>query len=1254
MIDLPVLALNIINKFRFFIIFILVIFFYFSNVSYADTYNLSNGDRPPCNTSWSVSGTTYICTGNGRVTLASGDVLTSNTTITISANNGFVLSNNIIGSLANNINLVSSYGAIQSGNTNTVYGSITSGSGAITLINTTVTGTITTGGNINLTGGSVAGKITSNSNTITTNGTNLSGGAQAQSGMNFTGGTLAGSFVMTSNNPITLTGVTMTSGSISGASTATIQGGSLLGSSSSAITISSNSGAINVNNSTVYGDLTAPGYSTVNITNGGAVYGSCTPNATPANACTPASTILGSWRMDEPYWNGTPNEVKDSSGNNNHGRARIANGSTPTASTALVTPAFINNNQSTCSYGQFDNTTAPIRTYTYLELSGFPALPTSFTFTAWIRSTNPSAQHQRILVRDDAQNGWGLSLADGTGQPRLRFFNRNIQNNGAATGQGNNPNCGVFCLDTNSVITANAWHFIAATIDTSVRRVTLYVYNQSGTLLARTSAAYSGTWQDGSGTAAIGGETLASAEGRQSSFHFLGNIDEVEIYTGALSQSYIESLRTRVRVCPLIAPHHYELQVPSNSIACMASPVTVVACADNSSPCSNSFLAAGGTTASLSTTAGALANTTVTFNNGGFATTTLSYPGAINGAGATVTLSNEQIAGLNGRQCCRDGVCTFSNSCATTFNSAGLVFATTTALNSQLLPNQVAGVTGSTPVLRAVRTNTTTGACEARVTGTRAVQLAYECTNPAACVSGQTLTLNNNQIQANNSGTATTYVSRNLTFDSNGNAAIPINYSDVGRILLRARLNIAASGAEPAYTFTGVSNQFVVKPFTLAVSAVPGNTETTESGNGFLAAGELFTVQVEARNASGARTPNFGKEISQSEHTAVAINLTEVTYPSGGQLGDFSQAGEFTLTSTPGLIQNETLRWSDVGTIKLQPTLGDNDYLGAGDLSVLTTSSNIGRFYPSHFVMSASNVENECSNFTYMGQQFPFNYRLEARNKMDALTVNYNSPAYLTPASIQLVAENANDGVNLSDRVSAAMASWINGVVELSVENRTAQFLRQASTAPDGPFASLQLGLMVQDELDSRLLQALDMDPDSDTNCSGVTCKAKALGVPLKLRYGRLRLDDAFGPESADLPVNFSTEYWLGNRFIKNLDDSCTKILRSAITYPAGNILTPANSTVSLNGGSTVGNYGSSTTEEINFISGNANHFFSAPGVGATGRFDVKVDLTSYPWLRFDWNQDGDFSDAALPDAEFGFGTYRGHDRIIYWRERFQ
>ncbi|HOY21913.1 MAG TPA: PA14 domain-containing protein, partial [Cellvibrio sp.] len=260
----------------------LSLFFVFS--AQAATYSLTSGSYPPCNTSWSVSGTTYTCTGNGRVTLASGDILTANTAINIVANNGFSLNNNTLGSVSANINLTSSYGTIVSVGTNTLYGFLQGGSGAITLVGSTVSGAITSSANINLTGGGVAGLVTSTSNTITTNNTNLSGGARAQSGMNISGGVLAGAFTMTSNNPATFTSVIMTSGSISGASTVSITG-SKLGSSSSAVSVTSTSGAVSLSSTTVYGNLTAPNYSTVNVASGSLVAGNCVPNSTPANSC---------------------------------------------------------------------------------------------------------------------------------------------------------------------------------------------------------------------------------------------------------------------------------------------------------------------------------------------------------------------------------------------------------------------------------------------------------------------------------------------------------------------------------------------------------------------------------------------------------------------------------------------------------------------------------------------------------------------------------------------------------------------------------------------------------------------------------------------------------------------------------------------------------------------------------------------------------------------------------------------------------
>jgi MSHA biogenesis protein MshQ len=192
----------------------------------------------------------------------------------------------------------------------------------------------------------------------------------------------------------------------------------------------------------------------------------------------------------------------------------------------------------------------------------------------------------------------------------------------------------------------------------------------------------------------------------------------------------------------------------------------------------------------------------------------------------------------------------------------------------------------------------------------------------------------------------------------------------------------------------------------------------------------------------------------------------------------------------------------------------------------------------------------------------------------------------------------------------------------------------------------------MNDTLDSRKLQAMDMKANTTGPC-GAACDAKLIGSSLNMRYGRLRLDDAFGPETHPLKVNFATEYWTGKYFSLNTDDSCTQVLRSAITYPAGNILTDGNRTVSLTGGSTTGTYVNLTSTHIGFNAGTAGQEFTSPA-GGRGEFEVAVDLTNLSWLTFDWDQNNDYSDVSLPNATFTFGSYRGNDRVIYWRERLQ
>jgi MSHA biogenesis protein MshQ len=440
----------------------------------------------------------------------------------------------------------------------TVAGSITANSGSITLANEVVVsgGLVTTSGAVSLAEKvKVAGDITTTSGNILVDQSSVvSGGVVSTTGtvqLNYQAQVLGS---INTKGSITLAQGTVVGGNVVGGTAAVsvgyaaqVSGG--VSSTSGAISLAQNSVVSACVKSSSSANITLDYHANANAVCCGATCGnSCvTNNSNYAMPPSCTSQIIAEYRMDEASWNGTTGEVKDSSGNGAHGTARIANGSTPVASTAGGSPAYSTASQSTCRYGEFDTSSGTVRTYSYVELPSMPTLSSGFSVTAWMRSTDVTASGQRIFVRDDNQNGWAISLGDG-GTGKLRFFSRAVANSGSVTG-GTNPNAGAFAIDTNAVISANSWYFVAAAVDTTNKTVTLYVYNAAGTQIAKASSLYSGTWADGTGMAAMGGETSASSEGTQANFHFKGNLDEVAFFTGAQTQAQIESRITQVRTC---------------------------------------------------------------------------------------------------------------------------------------------------------------------------------------------------------------------------------------------------------------------------------------------------------------------------------------------------------------------------------------------------------------------------------------------------------------------------------------------------------------------------------------------------------------------------------------------------------------------------------------------------------------------------------------------------------------------------------
>jgi MSHA biogenesis protein MshQ len=691
-------------------------------------------------------------------------------------------------------------------------------------------------------------------------------------------------------------------------------------------------------------------------------------------------------------------------------------------------------------------------------------------------------------------------------------------------------------------------------------------------------------------------------------------------------------------LCAGAGPDHYELTVPTSSISCLASNITVTACANASSPCTSKFTGVSGKTATLATSSGSLSATTVTFNASGDATASLSFPTATNGATAAVTLSGEQTAATNPRKCCAGASCSVANSCTTTFNTAGFVFTNAAGAAATNIGTQTAGTTSSSQILRAVRTSTSTQACEAALVGSTSVNFAYECNNPSTCSASNLMTVTGSPstvIQRYNAGAVGAGTPLNLTFDANGNAPFTFNFLDVGRVTLWATKSASGSLLSG---LSGSSNGFVVKPSSFVISNIKRTASpftvnpaaSTNLGALFVKAGEPFTLTVTSLTSSAPPlvTPNFGKE-----STPEVVRLTPtLVLPSGGNAGVFSNGDTplATFADVPGsafvngVATVTNLNWSEVGVLSLTPVIGDNRYIGTGNITGVSTG-NIGRFYPNHFDMTLTEgcipptvlPSPAPPRFTYSGQ--PMNVTLTAKNLAGGVTTNYNGTGSAT-ANFAKTITWANATVppaagGFNPAIFAA-SNFVSGVA-----SGTATYaFTSARTAPSN-------------------VKVRATDSDGASTSGGIP------EIVTDMRSGRLAMQNAFGSELFALPMPTTAQYWNGTAWLTNPIDQCTTL--TVPSQAAGLVYSPVGfqnfTSPTMNTGSIAPvNAGSVAT----IVGGDARLQFSAPGVGNAGIVDVTVVAPT--WLKFPWPGN---AIPTNPTARATFGFFKSP--LIYRRENY-
>ncbi|MEE8057808.1 MAG: DUF6701 domain-containing protein [Pseudomonadales bacterium] len=555
--------------------------------------------------------------------------------------------------------------------------------------------------------------------------------------------------------------------------------------------------------------------------------------------------------------------------------------------------------------------------------------------------------------------------------------------------------------------------------------------------------------------------------------------------------------------------------------------------------------------------------------------------------------------------------------------------------------------------LQAINTNTATGACEALLVGPQNIGFTFECVNPASCssVSGIDLKINGTSIPAVSPSTVPVPVSLDFGGNTVDFASFKLNYRDAGSIRLNAEFNLAPSG-----TLSGSSAAFVVRPAGLCIEALPvGGVASAcaspyDTCGVYVVAGASFNLRVSAMNwekvgevddafCGNTPTPNFQLNNIALSSTVVEpagksdgmLSIPAVDIISGGSANPsvtFSEVGAFTFTATPPMYLGETIAAS--------------------------SSAVVGRFIPASFTLVSGSVaaaNTVSTNFTYLGQPFSISYDLAASALSGLTTTNYidnfaklnlNSFSSI-PADVGVSVDVAYGAVetvsptSYNTRLTSSGVSpvWTAGAAMVSNLPLTIE----RTAAAEAPINNIKIGIQVQDSDGVTFI-----NPNLDTSANGTDDTLEVGDLLGSVVYGRVFIPPVYGPEidAGDTTLlPFSVQIFNGTNFITHTNDSSSSY--GATTTM--NMATISNYT----GAITPADFDSS---DINFPSvtqvvAGVGTLISVnrPGAGKTG--SVQADFSVDSWLQFDWSGGG----VANPTTLIHFGIYRGHDRIIYWRE---
>ncbi|GGF82923.1 hypothetical protein GCM10011338_39000 [Alteromonas lipolytica] len=826
-----------------------------------------------------------------------------------------------------------------------------------------------------------------------------------------------------------------------------------------------------------------------------------------------------------------------------------------------------------------------------------------------------------------------------------KYFFMSLNNNGEIAFGMEDANDGDLMVKTQALgYAANQWVHIGLSWDVASEDVNLYVNGDRVYMY--------GGWAFSS--SALGNVSTLKI-GDSSSNHFVtnmtdnsanGQFDDFRIYDYEQSREAVQYDMGITHDC--FSVHHYEVTHPEQSLTCSAANVTVKACANAS--CSElvtepvSIMLPNGNWSVPSP---------VTFT-GAFSTTlqqTIAGTAVI-----SITAANQESAPENPTQCTTD--------CNIDFVNAGFEFYDTAAPYSQALPDIIAESDLGRIGLRAVQNNA--GVCQALLTGPQSVNLGFDCIDGGTGYSTDTCRVPLGSIPVAGAGSGVNTSSVVLTFNVNGETSLSgMRYADAGRVAL------SASAMVNGVTIESGSNQFDSIPARINLGATAAYPQV---------AGAEFSVSMTALGANNSVLPGYSPGTMQMNFTRVAP-----TSSSAAEAQIFVGAAQSVTSAVSpgwsnvniGAFNNGSWSYvqayvSDVGFYTWD--VQDADYLG----NVISANGlGPGKIIPAYFDVSSvttPQLDNQCSGqFTYIGQPFDFatgsepEFTVTAYNAKGQITRNYSESLWrLAPGSAGLNAISFSDNsaytgalntLSKGDTPVVSDNADYDGEGKISILNTQLSYSKIAT-----PGTSTGNGSTFEADIGMTVAASFFTDADGvcyrssyPGSCQGFTVSS-ITGTPM--RYGRLRLENTFGPETETLTAPLVTEYFDQGEWLRNTADSCTAL---SFSQSSGQ-LSVANVSMGSDEQDVSAYLQSITSSGV--ITGGVSpddmiNLGPAMNNGVALRGAVRLTLepaaSGANWstyLNVDWDGDGDIDDDDKPAAEAFFGIYRGNDKTIHIREK--